>query len=398
MRPAHDTICPTLVECLVNKITIDAVTRFCHNTRMSKKVTLNLTENEKTDLRMRSRSHSVPVRESRRAKIILLRDKGLTKEATAKELSISGMTVQKWTARFQRFRLAGLADQPRPGRPEKISADLRERIITEATQPPRGRARHSTRSMARALGVSPFTVHVLWRKNGIKPHLTRTFKISRDPDFKAKFWDVVGLYLDPPAKAIVFCCDEKTQCQALERTQKGLPLDKGHVRTQTHDYARHGTTTLFAALDYATGKVLHDKHQTHTHREWVSFLELTHASVPDGLSIEIIADNYATHKHDVVREWLKAHPRVHMHYTPTSSSWMNLVERFFGEITRDCIRDGSFSSVAELEKAIDLYLERHNENPSRIVWHADGEGVLRKINKTRAILKMEPFDTTPPGK
>ena len=249
--------------------------------------------------------------------------------------------------------------------------------------------------MARQLGVSNSYVHGIWKRNGIKPHLERTFKVSTDPDFAPKFWEVIGLYLDPPEQAVLFCCDEKTQCQALERTQPCLPLGIGHVRTKTHDYIRHGTTTLFAALDYATGRIVHDCRARHTHKDWLSFLRLIDRSTPAGLDIHVVADNYATHKHAAVRKWLERHPRFHMHYTPTSSSWMNLVERFFQEITRDCIRDGSFRCVRELEEAIDERIRRHNEAPRRFVWKAEGLEVLGKINRARSALSMPPIPTEP---
>lgn len=312
----------------------------------------------------------------------------MSKSVTAARLRTSEVTVQTWTDRFRENGIDGLEDKPGRGRKPTIPEAIRERILTEATQPPPGHTRHSTRTMARAVGVSQHTVRVIWNRNDIKPHLTRTFKISKDPDFATKFWDVIGLYLNPPENAIVFCCDEKTQCQALERTQPGLPLGIGHVRTKTHDYTRHGTTTLFAALEYATGKVIHRHDQTHTHKEWLKFLKQIWHAAPKDVAIEIIADNYATHKHPVVKEWLKKHPRIHIHYTPTSSSWMNLVERFFGEITRDCIRDGSFQSVKELEAANDAYIANRNEAPSRFVWKAEGEAILRKINRARQAAGM----------
>ena len=224
----------------------------------------------------------------------------------------------------------------------------------------------------------------------------RMFKVSNDPAFAAKFWDVIGLYLDPPEKAVVFCCDEKTQCQALERTQPCLPLGIGHVKTKSHDYIRHGTTSLFAALDYATGQVLHRHHWRHTHREWIAFMKQIDQATPGDLDIHVIADNYATHKHATVKEWLGKHKRIHMHYTPTSSSRMNLVERFFGEITRDCIREGSFGSVAELERANDAYIARHNEAPKRLVWHAEGADILRKVNAARQTLGLAPYSLDKP--
>jgi len=352
------------------------------------KLNIDVEDEAYCELQRRSRSLSTSSRSVRRAKIVLCRLNGMSKSETARRLGVSEVTVQTWTDRFRAEGLAGLEDRKGRGRKPTISNAVREKIITQATQPPKGLSRHSTRTMARAVGVSQHTVRLIWNENGIKPHLTRTFKVSRDPDFVAKFWDVVGLYLNPPENAVVFCCDEKTQCQALERTQPGLPLGVGHIRTKSHDYTRHGTTTLFAALEYATGKVVHDHHQTHTHEEWLSFLRKIDKSTPGGVNIHVVLDNYATHKHENVRKWLERHPRFKMHYTPTSSSWLNLVERFFGEITRDCIRDGSFKSVQSLEKAMNEYIAVHNENPRRFVWHAQGEKILRKINRARTALGM----------
>jgi transposase len=240
--------------------------------------------------------------------------------------------------------------------------------------------------MAKAVGVSQHTVRTVWNRNKIKPHLVRTFKVSADPDFVAKFWDVAGLHLSPPESAVVFCCDEKAQCQALERSQPGLPLGIGQVRTATHDYTRHGTTTLFAALDYATGKTVQRCSQTHANAEWLAFLKQIDRETPAGLDIHVIADNYSPHKHANVEKWLSRHKRMKMHFTPTSSSWLNLVERFFAEITRDCIREGSFASVRELEKAMRDYIDAHNENPKPFRWHADGEEILRKVNAARTKL------------
>ena len=358
---------------------------------------LDLPLHVRQELLRRSRLRSAPARDAIRAKIVLARAKGLSKEKTARLLGLSEVTVQRWTDRFRSQGLDGLLDRPGRGRKSSIPPTVKARILSEATRPPEGRTRHSTRSMARLAGVSQHTVRLLWNRNRIKPHLVRTFKVSTDPDFAAKFWDVIGLYLNPPEKAVVFCCDEKTQCQALERTQPCLPLGIGHIRTKSHDYIRHGTTSLFAALDYATGKVVHRHHRVHAHKEWLSFLKALDRSVPKGLSVEIIADNYATHKHATVREWLARHERFHMHFTPTSSSWMNLVERFFGEITRECIREGSFSSVEELEKANDRYIAQRNEAPKRFVWHAEGEAVLRKINAARRALGLPSHESGPPA-
>lgn len=240
--------------------------------------------------------------------------------------------------------------------------------------------------MAAAVGVSHQSVQRIWKNNDLKPHLLRTFKISNDPQFEQKFWDVIGLYLNPPDKALVLCCDEKSQCQALERTQPGLPLGIGHIRTQTHDYKRHGTITLFAALNYLDGKILSRTEARHTHVEWLRFLKQIDRETPAELQLHLIVDNYATHKHEKVRKWLKRHPRIVTHFTPTGSSWMNLVERFFADLTGDYVREGSFASVRELIEAIDEFLAVRNEEPKRYVWRAKGEDILRKIEKAKAAL------------
>jgi len=349
---------------------------------------LQLSKDDRGILESRRHSRTLPARVVLRASIVLDRADGLSKKQTALHLRTSEVTVQRWTDRYRQLGLGGLADLPGRGRKPRLPSGIRQRIVEEATTPPPGKTRHSTRTMARMLGVSNSYVHGIWRSNGIKPHLTRTFKASTDPDFQAKFWDIIGLYLDPPAHAVVFCCDEKTQCQALERTQPCLPLGLGHIRTQTHDYIRHGTTTLFAALDYATGEVLHRTATAHTHKEWLDLLKQIDRNTPKELQIHVVADNYSAHKHADVKKWLRRHKRFHMHYTPTSSSWMNLVERFFGEITRECIRDGSFGSVRELEKAIDEHIRHHNEAPKRFVWKAEGLAILEKINRARSKLGL----------
>ena len=237
--------------------------------------------------------------------------------------------------------------------------------------------------MAREVGISPGSVYKLWKRNGLKPHLVRTFKISTDPHFEQKFWDVIGLYLNPPEKALVLCSDEKSQCQALERTQPGLPLGVGHIRTKTHDYKRHGTLTLFAALNYLDGKIISRTEQKHTHVEWLRFLKQIDRQSPAELAVHIIADNYSAHKHPKVKEWLKRHSRFVMHFTPTSSSWLNLVERFFAELTEQVVREGSFKSVPELLAAIEDYLLARNENPKPYRWHAKGHEILAKIERAR---------------
>ena len=239
----------------------------------------------------------------------------------------------------------------------------------------------------------PASVRRIWNRNQIKPHLIKTFKVSNDPHFEDKFWDVIGLYLDPPDKAIVLCCDEKSQCQALERTQPGLPLGIGHIQTKTHDYTRHGTTTLFAALNHIEGTIIERTEQRHTHVEWLRFLKQIDRETPEELDLHLIVDNYCTHKHQEVNKWLKKHPRFYVHFTPTSSSWMNLVERFFADITSECIRDGSFTSVKQLEASIKAYIAARNKEPKPYSWVAKGKEILKKINRARMKLNKPIYES-----
>jgi transposase len=344
---------------------------------------LDVTPEERIELQRRFRASTTPQRESLRARIILLRAKGKKEEDVATELGVSMTCVSKWSSRFEAFGLDGLADKPGRGRKASLPAKKIEQVLTKVTQPPKGRCRWSVRTMAKAVGISPDSVHRIWKQNDLKPHLTRTFKLSRDPAFELKFWDVIGLYLNPPDKALVLCCDEKSQCQALERTQPGLPLGAGHIRTRTHDYYRHGTVTLFAALNYMDGKIISRTEDRHTHVEWLRFLRQLDRETAKDVDLHLIVDNYATHKHAKVKQWLTRHPRFHVHFTPTGSSWLNLVERFFADITQDAIRDGSFASVRQLVDAIDEYLALRNEQPKRYQWRAKGEEILAKIQRAR---------------
>lgn len=333
----------------------------------------------------------------RRADMILCRAAGWSQEQTASQTGVNRPVVSKWETRFRNAGIQGLNEAPRSGRKPVVSENIKSQIITEVTRPPESRKRWSLRSMAKAKGVSPSTVHGIWSANGLKPHLTRILKVSNDPRFEEKFWDVIGLYLKPPDRALVLCCDEKSQCQALERTQPGLPLGIEHIRTKTHDYKRHGTVTLFASLDYLNGKILHCTAKHHTHKEWLEFLKMLHRDTPEGVTLHLIIDNYATHKHEKIRSWMAWHnarhqkqhgcPRMELHFTPTSSSWMNLVERFFRDITEDVIRDGSFGSVKELVDDIETYLVERNLLPKRYVWKADGEKILAKIKSAREKLE-----------
>jgi transposase len=346
-----------------------------------------LTEAERAELQRRVSSTCTAKRDSERAEIILLRADGLKQEEVSKSLGTSQVRVSKWTSRFLKDRLDALRDKPGRGRKASISPRKLEAVITKSLQkPPAGRVRWSVRTMAEAVGVSRHTVHQIWKHNDIRPHLTRTFKISKDPNFERKFWDVIGLYLNPPDKALVLCCDEKSQCQALERTQPGLPLGLGHIRTRTHDYTRHGTITLFAALGYLDGKIISRPEQRHSHVEWLRFLKQIERETPRDLALHLIADNYSTHKQAAVKAWLAGRPRFHMHFTPTGSSWMNLVERFFADLTADVVREGSFQSVRELVQAIESYLAERNLRPKPYRWRAKGEEILRKIERARAAL------------
>jgi len=324
-----------------------------------------------------------------RARIILARGQGLSQEQTAHTVGVQRLVVSKWSKRFARSGLAGLSDEAGRGRPYAISATRRQRVIDRCVRPPPGRARWTVRTMAEAEGVSPATVQRLWRANDIKPHLTRTFKLSNDVHFEEKFWDVIGLYLDPPDRALVLCCDEKSQCQALLRTQPGLPLGIGHIQTRTHDYVRHGTLTLFAALNYLDGKIISRVAQKHTHRQWLDFLKQIDAETPAELHLHLIVDNYSTHKHPKVKSWLARHPRFHLHFTPTSSSWMNLVERFFRDLTEDVVRPGSFTSTRQLAETIFGYLNERNLAPRRYVWKKSGHEILASIQRARESLATE---------
>ncbi len=350
---------------------------------------LDLHPEEQRELERRVRAATTSRRDCQRARIVLLRAQGVKQRDVAERLGVSVACVNKWSQRFDREGLAGLRDLPGRGRRPTIPLETVEKVATEAGRTPPGRQRWSTRTLAAAVGIAPSSVGRIWHQQGLKPHRTKTFKLSSDKQFESKFWDVIGLYLDPPEKSVVLCCDEKSQCQALERTQPALPLGVGHIRTRTHDYIRHGTVCLFAAMSYLEGKLIYRTEARHTHLEWLRFLKQIDREVPNGLQIHIVADNYCTHKHAKVRAWLGKHQRFHMHFTPTSSSWLNLVERFFADLTADCVRDGSFGSVKELTDAITAYLTERNEHPKPYRWKAKGEEILAKIHRARQALERE---------
>ena len=347
-----------------------------------------LSSEEFSTLKIWANARSLPLRLVQRAKIIRMAASGVTNQDIAHKLDISRPTVQLWRSRFLALRLPGLEkDAPRPGRIPKI-AQVKIKAVIEATlhTTPLHATHWSTRSMAKAQGISEATIRRIWKKHNLKPHLTKTFKLSNDKHFVEKLYDVVGLYLNPPDKSLVLCVDEKSQIQALDRTQPSLPLKKGRCGTMTHDYKRHGTTTLFAALSMLDGKVIGDCMPRHRHQEFIRFLKKIDKETPFGLDLHLIIDNYCTHKHPRVKSWLKRHPRFYLHFTPTSASWLNLVERFFREITDKRIRRGSFQNVSALIKAIEDYLENHNQNPKVFVWSAPVERILEKISKCKEVL------------
>lgn len=343
--------------------------------------TITLIPEERTMLKQWATGRRFPFRLVQRAQIIQMAADCTMSKDIARRLGISKPTVQLWRQRFLALRLPGLEkDAPRPGRIPRISHRKISAVIhvTLHTTPPN--ATHwSTRTMAKAQGLSEATIRRIWRQHNLKPHLVKTFKLSRDKRFVEKLHDVVGLYLNPPDKALVLCVDEKSQIQALERTQPLLPLRPGIPARQTHDYKRNGTTTLFAALSMLDGKVIGDCMPRHRHQEFIRFLQLINVKTPLDLNLHLIVDNYGTHKHPRVQSWLKRHPRFYLHFIPTSSSWLNLVERWFREITDKRIRRGSFKSVPDLVKAIMHYIEAHNQNPKVFVWTASVEKIMTKI-------------------
>jgi transposase len=347
-----------------------------------------LSSEERSTLAMWARAKTIPQRLVQRARIITMAADGVLSQNIAQQLDISRPTVQLWRERFLALRVTGLEkDAPRSGRIPSIP-DRKVRAVVEATLhvKPANATHWSTRTMAKAQGLSQATIRRIWKQHNLKPHLIKTFKLSRDKHFVEKLYDVVGLYLNPPDRSLVLCVDEKSQIQALDRTQPGLPLKKGRCGTMTHDYKRNGTTTLFAALSMLDGKVIGECMPRHRHQEFIRFLKTIDTATPPELDLHIIADNYATHKHPRVKSWLRRHPRFHLHFIPTSSSWLNMVERWFREITDKRIRRGSFASVQELIAAIQAYLDGHNQNPHIFTWTASAADILTKVAKCKEAL------------
>lgn len=351
-------------------------------------VVITLSAEERRVLGRWSRGRAVPARLVVRAKMILMAAEGRSNEQIAEALKVGRAGVGRWRNRFAEARLAGI-EHERPGRGRRPTRQRRcaKRIVeTTLHETPQHATHWSVRSLARHLTVSPSMVHRVWRAHALKPHRVRTFKLSRDRRFVDKLIDVVGLYLRPPEHALVLSVDEKSQIQALDRTQPGLPMKKGRCGTMTHDYKRHGTTTLFAALEMATGKLIGTCMKRHRHQEWLKFLKLIDTSTPPHLDLHLIADNYGTHKQAKVKAWLARHPRFHMHFTPTSSSWLNAIERWFRDLTTQRVRRGSFHNVEALEKAIQGYIDHHNQEPRPLVWKADLADILPKIVRAHEAL------------
>ena len=319
---------------------------------------------------------------SARARIVLLCADGLDNKKVAQRLRTSAHTVGKWRARFVDARLDGLLDEPRPGTPRKISDDRVEAVVVKTLETtPKGATHWSTRQMAKAVGLSRESIGRIWRTFGLKPHQTETFNLSKDPLLVEKVRDIVGLYMSPPANAVVLSTDEKSQIQALNRTQPILPLRPGQAERRTPDYERHGTTTLFAALNVATGNVIGKCYPRHRAVEFRKFLDEVDAQVPPELDVHMVIDNYATHKAPIIKAWLAKHPRYHLHFTPTHGSWLNQVERWFGMLTQRQIKRGAHKSVASLKAAIDEFLAAHNGDPKPFVWTKSADEILAKIGR-----------------
>lgn len=343
---------------------------------------LHLAPADRDKLQMLTRRPKTAQRLALRSRIVLHAAEGGSNQQIARRLGITGATVGKWRERFRQRGLEGLSDDPRPGAPRQIGDAQVEEAVTRTLETLPPAATHwSTRSLAKQVGLSQSAVVRIWRAFGLQPHRSETFKLSTDPFFVEKVRDIVGLYMNPPEHALVLCLDEKSQVQALDRTQPILPLRPGLPEQRTHDYERHGTTSLFAALDTATGAVIGQCHRRHRHQEFLQFLALVDSQIPPEGEVHLVLDNYGTHKTPKVVRWFARHPRYHLHFTPTSASWLNQVERWFAELTQKRIRRGSFDGVRSLEKAIVEYLEHHNGNPKPFVWTADADRILGKVQR-----------------
>jgi transposase len=353
------------------------------------RISISAADRERLERLVRDRN--TPQKVVWRARIVLLAGDGLTAVAIAAAAGKSVLTVRRWRRRYMAKGVDGLLkDATRPPRRKPLTPEKIKQVVHMTLHEKPANATHwSVRSMAAAANISHSSVQRIWHAHGLKPHLVKTFKISRDRNFAAKVEDVVGLYLNPPDKALVLCVDEKSQIQALDRTQPGLPMKKGRAGTMTHDYKRNGTTTLFAALNVLDGRVIGACMPRHRHREFLRFLKQIDKQTATDLQLHLIVDNYATHKTPSVKRWLKRHPRFHLHFIPTSASWLNMVERFFAEITRRRIRRGVFNSVAELTSAIMQYLENHNADPQPFIWTKSAGEILEKVARAKQVLESQ---------
>ena len=354
--------------------------------RFAAAVTLN--SEQRQALERMARARSMPARLVERARIVLLAADGMENKQIARRMNLTEKKTARWRSRFLAGGIAALQkDARRPGKPRTIAEQQVKRVVEMTLhQKPVNATHWSTRTMAAAAGISEASVRRIWHAHGLKPHLVRTFKLSRDPQFTEKLEDIVGLYLNPPEHAIVLCADEKSQIQALDRTQPGLPIKKGRCGTMTHDYKRNGTATLFAALNALEGEVISMCDDRHRHQEWLKFLRAIDDVVPQDKQIHMIVDNYSTHKHEKVERWLSRHPRFHMHFTPTGCSWLNMVERFFRDLTENRLRRGVFRSVEELITSIFDYIDHHNERPKPFIWTAKAADILEKVKRARAAM------------
>ena len=347
-----------------------------------------LSDEQKRTLEQFARARSLPARLVERAKIVLLAAEGKQDLEIAAACGITNQKAARWRSRFLEIGVAGLEkDAPRPGRTPSIPAATVQKVIEKTTRSkPANATQWSTRTMAAEVGISEASVRRIWHAHGLKPHLVESFKISNDPLFAEKLTSIVGLYLNPPEHALVLSVDEKSQMQALDRTQPGLPMKRGRGATMTHDYKRNGTATLFAALNVVDGTVMGACMERHRHQEWLKFLRLIDSVTPAGKQIHLICDNYSTHKHDKVQRWLRKHTRFHVHFTPTSASWLNMVERFFRDLTHNRLRRGVFHDLEDLFHAVETYIDRHNEKPKPFIWTATAKDILEKVKRAQASL------------
>ncbi len=343
---------------------------------------------QRDQLERLKRSRRVSVRLAERAAIVLHAADGLENQQIGVLMGLTRQKVSRWRGRYARRGLAGIEkDAPRPGRKRRIDDKQRAAVVRKTLkQTPEGQTHWSRSTMAKATGLSESTIGRIWREHGLKPHRVETFKLSNDPQFVEKLQDIIGLYVSPPEHAVVLSCDEKSQIQALDRTQPGLPMKRGRCGTMTHDYKRNGTTSLFAALNILDGTIISQCQRRHRHQEWLKFLNLIKASVPLDKEVHLICDNYATHKHPKVKAWAKRNPRFHFHFTPTSASWLNMIERFFRDLSEKNLKRGSFYNVNDLIGAITEYVNQHNDSPKPFIWTASAKDILAKVKRARVAL------------